>query len=1122
MNRLVPILKSKIFIICISAIIIYTLFGFFLVPYLVRHYVPKIVHENYQKSATIGKVRFNPYVFKFEANNFRMDELDGQPILGFKQLFANFQLKSLFKWAWTFQRVAVDEPHLNAVIAPDGTLNLAQLASDSEEEKAPPKEEDESLPRLIIEHLFIAQGRIDFTDQRQSEPASINFMPLNLNIENLTTLPEEEGLKTITATTGDGESFRWTGNFSLTPLATSGRLAFENIHTATFWKFVRDSVNLEAPAGKLNITADYNLDLGGSEPKLILNQFTGALTGVILKLTDEEEPFLELPDTKIIGSSFDFIKQKGIIEKITITGGTARLAVDESGIFRLENITKSSDLPSPADHEPQVTETETKPWKINLSAFNLVGFSLEYQDASRSPGVNAGIDTMNIDLLAEVEAGGDQPRGLINNITADFSGIFAGLADTPEPEIRINKLNIDGGSYDFVPNTLTMEKISVNDGKVDLKRQADGNINLALLAVPPQKGMIAEELTEMESEGNSLQFLAKIIAVSGFETTFSDLSVQPDGPIINLEGITVVLNNVDGQSPMPFDLEMKISDGGQVRAEGMIDPALPSVQSEVEISELGLTPFQPYLDQAVSLVLKSGEVSTHGTLQYGIEEAGSQTAYTGSLKLENLHLVEPEGDETFLGWNVLQTDQVELQLEPNRVEIRELNLAQLVGKFIIYEDQTINVLKVIKNDTNSSPVSPALDEVNDSADLFPVLVHKLLLSDGQMEFADLSLTPQFGTMIHELNGVVAGISTHQDARAQVELDGQVNEYGTAMINGELNTADPKAFTNINMVFRNLEMTKLTPYSGRFAGREIESGRLSVDLEYNIRDSRLEGDNQILVERLVLGDRVQSPDAVNLPLDLAIALLEDSQGVIDIGLPVKGNLDAPEFEFGALVWKAFTNLITRMVTSPFRALGALLPGVEEETLNIIVFEPGKSTIPPAEQEKLDELANALQKRPRLKLTIQGRFNSETDLGELRVITLRRLVALHLGQDLERDEDPGPLDFSSPETVSILEAMYEAHFGPDALNAIEEELKAEEDTSKTKDPDQLAKILFDRLADVEPISTPELMRLADARAQAVLKKMSGPGGIPVNRIEIKPSVAVDRGDNPSALLDLEVAG
>jgi hypothetical protein len=258
------------------------------------------------------------------------------------------------------------------------------------------------------------------------------------------------------------------------------------------------------------------------------------------------------------------------------------------------------------------------------------------------------------------------------------------------------------------------------------------------------------------------------------------------------------------------------------------------------------------------------------------------------------------------------------------------------------------------------------------------------------------------------------------------------------------------------------------------------------------------------------------------LDLAIALLEDREGVINIGLPVRGDLDDPEFDFSSLIWRAFTNLITRMVTSPFRALGALLPGVEEETLNIIVFEPGKSTIPPPEQEKLDEVANALQNRPRLKLTIQGRYNPETDLVELRAVSLRRLVALHLGQDFERDEDPGPLDFGSPDTVSILEAMFEAHFGPDALNALKEELKAEEAINETKDPGQLGKTLFERLADVEPIGTPELMRLADTRANAVLEKISGPGGIPGERIEIKPSVAMARKDNPSAMLNLEVAG
>ncbi len=1138
MNPLVRIFKSKPFIIGVCAITIYTLSGFFLVPYLVRHYVPKIVQENFEKNATIGEVRFNPYVFTFEANDFVMDEPDGQPIVGLKRLFIDFELKSLFKWAFTFKQISFEQPHLNTIIAQDGTLNLARLAPASD--TPPPEEKDKSVPRLIFEHLVIDQGRIDFTDKRQSEPATVIFMPLNLAIENLTTLPDQEGSKTITATTGDGETFQWIGNVDLNPVATSGTFKFENIRTATLWKFARDAVNLEMPEGKIDVTADYNFNLGDDGPKLTVDKLSCALTGVILKLKGADMPFLELPDTKITGSSFDLIKQQGEINKVTIAGGAARLAVDKSGVINVERIVKASGSPSPAVHQASPTkDPETKPWRINLSAFNLAGFSLDYRDESRSPGLKAGIDDIKVDLKAEAETGGTQTSVLVKDISVDFSGIMAGLDDTPEPEVLINKITLAGGAYDLVPNTLNMEKITLAGGKIDLKRQADGAINLVLLAQPPRKGLVAKEFEEMQTESHPFHFLFKTISMSGLETTFSDLSVHPDAPIINIEDIAVVLNNVDGKSPMTFELGLKVREGGQIKAEGMIDPVLPSVESEIQVSDFGLTPFQPYIDQGVSLVLKSGAVSTRGTLTYGIKETGSQTAFNGGFKVENLSLVEPGGAETFLGWKSLQTDQLKVQLEPDRLEIGDLKLAQLVGKFIIYENQTINVVKVIKSDTDTdtdtdskskSKTEPSTSAETDGekTDPFQVSVRRLILSDGKVEFADLSLTPQFGTKIHELKGVVAGISTAQGARAQVKLDGRVNEYGTAKIDGELNPSDPKEYTNINMVFRNVEMTRLTPYSGRFAGRKINSGKLSVDLKYDIQNSRLLGENQIVVERLVLGERIKSPDAVNLPLDLAIALMEDSRGVIDIGLPVRGNLDSPEFSFGGLIWKAVTNLIIGIATSPFRAIGALLPGGGEKTLDMVDFEPGNPNIPPPEKEKLATLAKALQKRPKLKLTVQGRYNPETDLAELRSKSLRRTLATRQGQELEPNKDPGPVDYGNPKTRKILEAMFVENFGSNELKAIKKELKEAakkakkdgKDKSETKDPGQLGKILFPRLVDTQPVGKPELIKLADARSQAILQELTGPGELPVERIEIQPSDALAAKDKPIASLNLEV--
>jgi len=331
------------------------------------------------------------------------------------------------------------------------------------------------------------------------------------------------------------------------------------------------------------------------------------------------------------------------------------------------------------------------------------------------------------------------------------------------------------------------------------------------------------------------------------------------------------------------------------------------------------------------------------------------------------------------------------------------------------------------------------------------------------------------------------------------------------------------------------MSNLSPYSGEFAGRKIESGKLSLDLKYKIVKSQLAGDNQIVVERLTLGEKVKSPEAVDLPLDLAVALLKDSNGVIDLGLPVKGDIASPEFSFGALIGKALVNLITKIVTSPFRALGALIPGGSEETLNSVAFEAGQSEVPPPEKEKLATLAKALQKRPQLKLMVQGRYNPEADQEELRTTSLRRALAARLGQKIDPAEDPGPVDYSSPETQKALEAMFTERFGADALKAVKADMQAADEKVKkeaakqakgatpageTEDPGRLAKLLFNRLAETEPVGEAELTKLADARARAIVAELSGPGGIAVERLGIKPSTALEKKDPISAALALEV--
>jgi hypothetical protein len=1134
MSVLRKILRSKPFIICVAVLVFYTLAGFFLAPWLVRHYLPKIVQEQLKKQAAIGEVHVNPYIFTVDANDFSMMEPDGRPIVGFKRLFVDFELKSLFKWAWTFRQVSLEGPHVNAVIAKDGALNLAGLAPPSEAPPKPP-EKDKGPPPLIVEKLSIDQGHIDFTDQRQSKQASITLKPLQLQIKNLTTLPGQEGPKSITATLGDGGTLKWTGEIGLNPVVTQGSFAIENVQTATAWKFIRDAVALEQPAGKVSITADYNVDLSGAEPQVTLGKLAVALTGLALKLEGAEAPFFELPDARLSGGRLDLAKQQVEIEKLAVAGGRVRITVDEGGTLNVERIVRDTQKPVPAP-SAGATAGATKPWTLNLAAVDLSGFAADFQDRSRTPGLSAGVGEIKTALKARVEAG-DQTQVAVNDIGVILSGFQAALQGDPEPGLQIQRIGLAGGAYDLTPNAFSVEKVSVEGGAVDLKRLPDGAINLVQLFAPPQKGAIAKGKEEAAAEGHPFQFMAKTVALSGFQVKFSDLTVKPEAPIINIDDLSVTLANADGKSPMAFDASLKVREGGQIKAGGTVDPSGPTVESEVQVTELGLTAFQPYVTPAAAIDLKSGTFSTRGKMRHGIKAAGAQTAYQGGFKLDNLRITESGAKETLVGWKSVQTEQLTVQIEPNRLEIGDLKVVQPAGKFIIEKDRSINMAKVVKSDPGAQKAgASAKAPAAAGDDAFPYRVRRILVSEGKVDFADLSLITPFGTKIHELKGVVAGVSSVKNARAQVKLDGRVDDYGTANVDGELNTSDPKAFTNISVVFRNVEMSRLTPYSGKFAGRKIDSGKLSVDLKYKIDKSQLAGDNKLVVERLTLGEKVQSPEAVDLPLDLAIALLQDSSGVIDLGLPVSGNLDSPEFSYGALIWKALTNLLTKIVTSPFRALGALLPGGgEEDAFNSVAFAAGRPEVPPPEKEKLAKLAGALQKRPQLKLSVQGRYNPETDRAELKSAAVRRALATRLGQKPDPAEDPGPVDFSSPDTGKALEAMFSERFGAEALKGLKAEQKAALEKAKKdaaaaktaggappaveEDPGQFAKILFGRLAEAEPADDAALGKLADARAQAIVDEMREAGQIPAERIEVKPPAADDKKDSVSAALSLE---
>ena len=310
-------------------------------------------------------------------------------------------------------------------------------------------------------------------------------------------------------------------------------------------------------------------------------------------------------------------------------------------------------------------------------------------------------------------------------------------------------------------------------------------------------------------------------------------------------------------------------------------------------------------------------------------------------------LEEVEPPRPFLAWGSIATDDMALTLWPHRVDIGELRVENPSGRLIIDEDHRANLMGALKKPKEHEP---AVARHATGSNGFPVTIARVRVSGGVMEFSDLSLRPPFGVRMHELHGVITGLGSDASRHSKLQLEARVDRYGAAKIGGQINVRRPTRFTEVDMAFRNLEMTSLSPYVAKFAGYRIASGRLELDLQYRVKDNKLVGENKIVLKQVELGEKVESPDAIDLPLELAIAILKDSNGVIDVGLPVSGDLSDPQFDYGALIGKAFGSLLGGIVSAPFRAIAALF-GSAEKNLDTIEFEPGRDVLAPPEREKL---------------------------------------------------------------------------------------------------------------------------------------------------------------------------
>ncbi|WP_405232590.1 DUF748 domain-containing protein [Lentisalinibacter salinarum] len=614
----------------------------------------------------------------------------------------------------------------------------------------------------------------------------------------------------------------------------------------------------------------------------------------------------------------------------------------------------------------------------------------------------------DIDFTYNVAA---RPDGVLGATVDDLDVVFndvrvltfpaaadGGPGREPRELLSVPRIALAGGRLRWPERSVSAESFDIDGAVLALHRDTEGTLDVvrnlpAREATPTAEADAdAEPAAETPSadetggdgtadEARPWRFSLGRFRIADLAASLRDESVEPAAEI----GVDAVqleirdLGNEPGAS-FPTTLSLQSGRGGRAELDGTLT-VLPALRADfgLGIDGIPLAWSHPYIQPLADVSLDSGVFDADARLATSPDDP---LRFEGDIAVRDFLITETDLGTRLGSWERVAASGIVFSLADANLEVSEVRLERPYGDILITEEGQVNLGRVAKGeadaDTEAEAESEPAGEGPAAAETEPseaegeelpirVTVGRVVIADGAADFADRSLPLPFSVKIAGLNGELSTIATASTEPSSVSLEGRVDEYGFLRITGSVTPLAPAENTDLRAEFENVAMPRFSAYSVPFAGRKIASGRLSLDLGYRLTGGRLVGDNNIVLREFELGEQVPHPDAMSLPLGLAIALLKDSSGTIDVDLPITGEVDDPEFSIGGIVAKALGNLIVKIATSPFALLGNLL-GVEASELEQVTFLPGRADLTPPEVQKAANLAEALTLRPQLVLEL----------------------------------------------------------------------------------------------------------------------------------------------------------
>lgn len=773
-------------------------------------------------------------------------------------------------------------------------------------------------------------------------------------------------------------------------------------------KLLRDWQQAPARAGQPADTSDIQSDTGPSSLRIYLQQ--GDLSAGTLVLRDFSQNNSQNSNQN---DSVDF--------RITpLTFSLQNLATwarpGDIGQYRLEAVLDQQALSWQGSFEVDPMYS-----RGSLSIDNLGPGVLSYLLAPYMP---YQLRSGRVSLSTDYQWQAAQPMELLTQhgkLTFD-DATLALAAEPSEVAFRSGALTVDQIRFDLAARRIEAGKIEFDGPELSLNRSANGDIDWLVAGARPADEGLASSSGQYDS-GPGLRWSVAGVDIRDGQLSWRD-QVPANAAELQLNGLNLSLGPFTDHfdEPVNYRAEAVLASGGSLDLNGQFTTRPFNLEMAIVGNELALPAFVPYVQQRMALELPAGLLSVDGSLNLDQQRLPLTGTFNGSASVTGLETRLPGNGQPLLAWQTLQLAPIEYNVNPARLEIGRVTLIDLVANITRNNDGSHDITNLL---TLAPAGKPTTADANENQG-FIFRIGELQLDNADVDYTDRTLKPELITRFGELQGNLSGLSNIPPQQGRVSLKGKVNQVGNLDMSGSIATLGTDQQSDLVLNLENLELPRLSPYSGRYLGYGIAGGKLDLKLDYQLQGTRINASNQIILNRLELGQPIPSEQTVGVPIKLGLALLRDGNNVIELNVPVNGDLADPEFHVGKIMMRAFVNVLTKAATSPFALIGTLadIAGLGGEQMQQVSFAPGGIELTEASTQKLAALAQVLNQKPELILSIRGAAAPEADTGagaqspgalaDSRAMALRQLLVNTHGVN------PKQIFVRAPETDASVDA------------------------------------------------------------------------------------------------------